>query len=97
MDITKALSTLRPGANWFLDGDTYDGLTWLDEIQSKPTKDEIAQEIARLKAEYFKNRYQRERQKEYPPIGEQLDMIYHDIDAWKAAINSIKEKYPKPE
>ena len=28
---------------------------------------------------------------------EQLDMIYHDIDAWKSKVLAIKNKYPKPE
>jgi hypothetical protein len=33
---------------------------------------------------------------EYPPLKEQLDKIYHDgIDAWKAEIKVIKDKYPK--
>ena len=33
---------------------------------------------------------------EYPPIEEQLDKIYHNgLDAWKADIKTIKDKYPK--
>ena len=33
---------------------------------------------------------------EYPPIEDQLDKIYHSgIDAWKADIKIIKDKYPK--
>ena len=40
--------------------------------------------------------YAEKRKKEYPDIGEQLDMIYHDMDAWRACIRQIKEKYPKP-
>ena len=36
------------------------------------------------------------RRAEYPPLEEQLDKIYHDgIDAWKADIKVIKDKYPK--
>ena len=32
----------------------------------------------------------------YPPIEDQLDKIYHEgIDAWKADIKVIKDKYPK--
>ena len=35
---------------------------------------------------------------EYPPWEAQLDKIYHNgIDAWKADIKKIKDKYPKPE
>ena len=33
---------------------------------------------------------------EYPSIEDQLDKIYHDgVDAWKADIKVIKDKYPK--
>ena len=36
------------------------------------------------------------RRAEYPPIEDQLDKIYHSgIDAWKADIKVIKDKYPK--
>ena len=36
------------------------------------------------------------RRAEYPPLEEQLDKIYHNgIDAWKADIKVIKDKYPK--
>ena len=47
-----------------------------------------------------------DRKDEYPEIGEQLDMLYHAIDAdsdlktkfssFYNTIKSIKEKYPKP-
>lgn len=39
--------------------------------------------------------YSEVRRNAYPEICEQLDMIYHDIDSWKASIQAIKEKYPK--
>ena len=36
------------------------------------------------------------RKAEYPPLEEQLDKIYHSgIDAWKADIKAIKDKYQK--
>ena len=42
------------------------------------------------------NVYKEKRQREYPPMAEQLDMIFHNgIDAWKAQIQAIKDKYPK--
>ena len=41
--------------------------------------------------------YQSKRVAEYPEIPEQLDKIYHSgVDAWKADIKAIKDKYPKP-
>ena len=35
------------------------------------------------------------RRNEYGDIGEQLDEIYHDIEAWKARIQTIKTNNPK--
>jgi len=36
------------------------------------------------------------RREEYPPLEEQLDKIYHSgVNAWKADIKAIKDKYPK--
>ena len=36
------------------------------------------------------------RKAEYPPLEEQLDKIYHSgVNAWKADIKAIKDKYPK--
>jgi|TARA_Y100000361_G_scaffold28174_1_gene23105 hypothetical protein len=41
--------------------------------------------------------YQRQRKLEYPSWEDQMDKIYHQgIDAWKADIKAIKDKYPKP-
>ena len=41
--------------------------------------------------------YQRQRREEYPSWEDQMDKIYHEgIDAWKASIKVIKDKYPKP-
>ena len=41
--------------------------------------------------------YQSKRRAEYPKIEEQLDQIYHQgLEAWKADIKAIKDKYPKP-
>ena len=40
--------------------------------------------------------YKEARKVEYPPLEDQLDKIYHSgVDAWKADIKAIKDKYPK--
>jgi len=42
------------------------------------------------------NAYVDKRVAEYPSIAEQLDDIYHNgVDAWKATIKAVKDKYPK--
>ena len=59
----------------------------------------VTKETTRLQAEYDATQYQRDRQ--YPSIGDQLDMQYHDqIDGtttWKDAIAKVKADNPKPE
>jgi len=46
---------------------------------------------------YAAVKYQRDRAAEYPSWQDQLDKIYHSgLDAWKADIKAIKDKYPKP-
>ena len=40
--------------------------------------------------------YKAKRQAEYPSLPDQFDLIYHQgLDAWKAAIQAVKDKYPK--
>ena len=44
------------------------------------------------------NGYKHKRAAEYPSIGDQLDMIYHNGDGgvtFQAAIKAVKDKYPK--
>ena len=60
--------------------------------------DRRAIHMATLRTEWEAKEYQRNRASEYPSIGEQLDMIYHagqGGDAFQAAIQAIKDKYPK--
>jgi hypothetical protein len=42
------------------------------------------------------NAYKSLRQAEYPSIPDQLDTLYHSgLDAWKAQIKTVKDKFPK--
>tara|TARA_Y100000816_G_scaffold283728_1_gene260947 strand:- start:203 stop:529 length:327 start_codon:yes stop_codon:yes gene_type:complete len=66
---------------------------------AKPTEKECTDGLAALQAAWDleNNSYRSKRKAEYPEIAEQLDKIYHSgIDAWKADIKTIKDKYPKP-
>ena len=61
----------------------------------------ITTELTRLQAEYDALQYQRDRQ--YPELGEQLDMLFHDMTAgkgtksgeWYKAIAKVKTDNPK--
>ena len=94
--IIDALISLKPKAEWALDGYDYSGLTWLDKNQTKPTEQEIEEKLAELKYQGEINVYQEKRKLEYPNWEDQLDKIYHSgVDAWKTDIKAIKDKYPK--
>ncbi len=96
-NITEALVSLRPNATWSMVEEDYSTIQWFDETQTKPTKSEIDAEVARLQAEYDAKEYQRKRAAEYPSVQDQFDLLYHGgYDAWKAAIDAVKSKYPKP-
>ena len=97
MNIIKpdALISLRPNAKWTINDDV---LTWKDEVQSEPTQAEIDAEIARLKSEYKANQYQRDRASQFPPIGDQLDALYHAgafPPDMAAKIKKVKDDNPK--
>jgi hypothetical protein len=66
------------------------------EVTQVPfTAEEVAVVEAQA-AELAKTEYQRQRAAEYPSYADQFDLLYHGgYDAWKAAIEAVKDKYPK--
>ena len=57
---------------------------------------EISLDASAIDAEFAKQEYKNKRADEYPSVVDQLDKIYHSgVDAWKADIKAIKDKYPK--
>tara|TARA_R100000781_G_C4040934_1_gene113942 strand:+ start:326 stop:613 length:288 start_codon:yes stop_codon:yes gene_type:complete len=66
-----------------------------------PSDKKIDAEINRLQTEYDALQYQRDRQ--YPELGEQLDMLFRDMTAgkgdktgeWYKAIAKVKSDNPK--
>ena len=69
-----------------------DGTTKVTLVQS-----DIDAARTALDKEFSDNKYQRDREAEYPSYAEQFDLIYHSgVDAWKAKIKETKDKYPKP-
>lgn len=90
----NAIKSLVPNAEFAIS----DGvLTWVNPSIAPVTDAQIEAEMVRLDAEYQANQYQRDRAAEYPSFADQFDTLYHGgYDAWKATIDSVKAKYPKP-
>lgn len=56
----------------------------------------VSYDEAAVQAYIDANAYKAQRAAEYPPITDQLDLLYHGgMDAWKTAIQAVKDKYPK--
>jgi hypothetical protein len=56
----------------------------------------VAIDQALVDAEIARTAYIGKRQAEYPSYADQFDKIFHEgIDAWKAEIQAVKNKYPK--
>ena len=66
--------------------------------------DQAVTDLANSKFDEQENGYKRARQEAYPALGEQLDMLFHDMTAgkgdntgeWYKAVNKVKTDNPKP-
>lgn len=91
----EALKLLCP--NGF--GDNGGEITLPEESpDTVPSQEQLDAKIAELKTDYDSKQYQRDRI--YPNIGDQLDMIYWDkingTENWKETIDAVKQAHPKP-
>ena len=62
---------------------------------AQPTDAQLSEHETAANTEEANNVVRSTRRTAYGDIGEQLDEIYKDIDAWKARIKSIKDANPK--
>ena len=69
--------------------------TWNVSGVSKPTNSQLNALATNATKELNNAVIRNTRKKSYGDIGEQLDEIYKDIDAWKARIKKIKDDNPK--
>jgi hypothetical protein len=88
--IGEAITKINANAKFVIRGSDLDTC----EIQWMEGTSEISKDA--IKAKIAETEYQRKRLAEYPSIADQLDDIYHNgVDAWKATIKAVKDKYPK--
>ena len=69
--------------------------SWSVDCLDKPTDDQLATYETAGNTEETNNTVRATRKAAYGDIGDQLDEIYKDIDAWKARIKGIKDANPK--
>jgi len=71
---------------------------------TKAEYDQAIEDRANWKLDNQDNGYARDRQQSYPALGEQLDLLYHDMTAgkgdktgeWYKAVKKVKDDNPKP-
>lgn len=100
MNIADVLVFKYPDCEWSC-GDDYKSISWKrGNPKPKPTLAELKAGHEELLIHRQNMAYKKLRASEYPPIEEQLDMIYHDrkngTAVWDATISAIKTKYSKP-
>ena len=69
--------------------------TWNIDGLTKPSDSQIASYETAGNTVESNNTVRATRKAAYGDIGDQLDEIYKDIDAWKARIKKIKDDNPK--
>ena len=90
-DIGLALLSLRPGAEWVLDGEDYSGLTWLDSSQTKPTETEINSKIASLDSAEPMRLLRVERDKRIANTDWRASSDLTLADAWKTYRQALRD------
>jgi len=69
--------------------------TWNIDGLAKPSDEQLTSYNSAATTEENNVTIKATRRNAYGDIGEQLDEIYKDIDAWKTRIKSIKDANPK--
>jgi hypothetical protein len=100
--IDKAIYKINPNAEFIIRANDINQITWVNET-TPISKADIEAKMVEVQAEYDAKQYQRDRV--YPSIGDQLDMLWHSIDedptlkskyfTFYEAIKSVKVKNPK--
>jgi len=97
MSITNKDALATTGASFYIHNDEYDSVVWHSDEIEQPTLKWCQDKRIELQAIEDATQYQRDRQ--YPSIGDQLDMQYWDslngTTTWKDAIAKVKADNPK--
>ena len=100
--VIDAILKINPNAKVNVSDDDINQIVWHNGT-TPISKADIEAKMVEVQAEYDANQYQRDRV--YPSIGDQLDMLWHSIDQnpklkseyfeFYEAIKAVKVKHPK--
>ena len=104
-DIIKAIKAINPNAEVSVNAEDFEQITWHDGNPNNITKADIEAKMNEMANEPEQSAYVEQRRNDYPPIGDQLDMIWHSIDQnpklkseyfeFYETIKAVKVKHPK--
>ena len=102
--IIKAIQKINPSAEVSVSGDDINTITWENGTTPIP-KAKIKAKMNEMANEPEQSQYAQQRRNDYPPIGDQLDMIWHTIDKddelqhkfydFYQTVKKTKVKFPK--
>jgi hypothetical protein len=100
MDIALILQEKYSGTVWSLDGNTYEGLDWLDE-SPKPKKKYLEKVWPEVQKNFLIKEVESARAESYQKISDPIFFKYQRGEAtkkeWLDAIQLVKDSYPYPE
>jgi hypothetical protein len=99
IDYAAILSANYRNAQWTLDGDNYDGLTWLDETP-KPTQAELDAQWPAVAYSNAVAAVETTRRTQYEAQSDGLFFEWqrgtNTKEAWEAAVQAVKDANPYP-
>jgi len=99
-DYAAVLSENYPGTKWTMDGDNYDGLTWLSDTP-KPTQEELDAAWPQVQYQQQRAEIETQRRNAYTQEADPLFFSYQRGEAteqdWLDAVESIRTRFPYPE
>ena len=101
MSVTNKDALATTGASFYIHNDEYDSVVWHSDEIEQPTLKWCQDKRIELQAIEDATQYQRDRQ--YPNLGDQLDMLFHDMTAgkgtkdgeWYKTVAKVKSDNPK--
>jgi len=96
-DIAKAIKAINPTAEFSVNAEDYEQITWLNGT-TPIAVDDIKTKQTELQTAYDAQEYARKRQAEYPSVQDLVVALYDTDDktAIEAKRAEVKAKYPKP-
>lgn len=99
IDYALILSSHYVGAEWTLNGDSYDGLNWLSDTP-KPTQAELDALWESTQITLATKEAERKRSAAYvaeaDPLFFKAQRGEATMEEWQAKVAEIKQRYPKP-